>query len=168
MRKANALEKSSTRLHQVAALPMRKTERGLEICLVTTRETGRWTVPKGWPMKGRKDFDAARIEAEQEAGVIGKPAKKPIGTFEYWKRRDTQFDLIEVAVYPLKVTKTLARWKEFAERKVYWALPQEAARLVSEPQLAEILRSIVPPAKTETADEETSPSTAPVLKPETP
>lgn len=165
MRKANALEKSSTRLHQVAALPMRKTERGLEICLVTTRETGRWTVPKGWPMKGRKDFDAARIEAEQEAGVIGKPTKKPIGTFEYWKRRETQFDLIEVAVYPLKVTKTLSRWKEDQERQVRWALPQEAAALVNEPQLADILRSIVPSAKKTAAAPDRDPT--PVLKPET-
>lgn len=144
MRKTNALETAAPRLHQVAALPMRKTARGLEVCLVTTRETGRWTVPKGWPMKGRKDFDAARIEAEQEAGVIGKPGKKAIGTFEYWKRRETQFDLIEVAVYPLKVTKTLTHWKEVAERQVLWTLPQEAARLVNEPQLADILRSIVP------------------------
>lgn len=153
MRKVNILEKTVPRLHQVAALPMRKTERGLEICLVTTRETGRWTVPKGWPMKGRKDFDAARIEAEQEAGVIGKPAKKPIGTFEYWKRRETQIDLVEVTVYPLKVTKTLSRWKEDRERQVRWAPPAEAAGLVNEPQLADILRSIVPAARPPEADE---------------
>jgi 8-oxo-dGTP pyrophosphatase MutT (NUDIX family) len=166
MRKDNVLEKSPPRLHQVAALPMRKTERGLEICLVTTRETGRWTVPKGWPMKGRKDFDAARIEAEQEAGVIGKPTKKPIGTFEYWKRRETQFDLVEVAVYPLKVTKTLSRWKEYAERQVRWALPAEAAGLVNEPQLADILRSIVPAARPREADEAEFAATE--IKPETP
>lgn len=142
MGKPIALLKSLPGLHQVAALPTRETERGLEICLVTTRETGRWTLPKGWPMKGRKDFDAARIEAEQEAGVVGRPSKAAIGTFEYWKRRESQFDLIEVTVYPLKVTKVLSRWKEYGQREVRWATPSEAASLVTEPQLAEILRGI--------------------------
>jgi len=66
-------------LYQVAALPLRKKEALLEVCLVTTRETGRWTVPKGWPMKGIKDFMAAKIEAEQEAGVTGNPDKKRSG-----------------------------------------------------------------------------------------
>ncbi len=141
MGKALAVLKSPQGLQQVAALPMRETERGLEICLVTTRETGRWTLPKGWPMKGRKDFDAARIEAEQEAGVVGRPSKTPIGTFHYWKRRENQFDLVDVAVYPLKVTKVLARWKEYGEREVRWTTPLEASGLVNEPQLAEILRA---------------------------
>jgi hypothetical protein len=58
-------------------------------------------------MKGHKDYIAARIEAKQEAGVTGNPRKQPIGTFLYWKRREEQFDLVNVAVYPLDATKTL-------------------------------------------------------------
>lgn len=38
-------------------------------------------------MKGHKDHEAAAIEAEQEAGLVGRIHKKPIGTYTYWKRR---------------------------------------------------------------------------------
>jgi 8-oxo-dGTP pyrophosphatase MutT (NUDIX family) len=85
-------------LHQVAALPLRKKEAMLEVCLVTTRETGRWTVPKGWPMKGIKDFLAAKIEAEQEAGVTGNPDKKPFGTSSHSQRGDDVQRLLDEGV----------------------------------------------------------------------
>ena len=41
--------------------------------------TGRKTVPKGWRTWGQQDYSAAQFEAEQEAGVTGKPGKNPIG-----------------------------------------------------------------------------------------
>lgn len=129
-------------LHQVAALPMRRRDGRIEVCLITTRTTGRWTVPKGWPMKGRKDFTAARIEAEQEAGVTGKPGKKPIGSFLYWKRRDAHFDLVRVAVYPLDVTRSLETWKEKGERQIRWVDPGDASIVVEEPGLASLLMKI--------------------------
>jgi len=138
-------------LKQVAALPMREQNGRLEVCLVTTRSTGRWTVPKGWPMKGRKDFTAARIEAEEEAGVTGKPGKKPIGSFLYWKRRAEHFDLVNVAVYPLEVTKALSTWKEQGERQVRWAAPGDASIVVEEPGLAALLGTLKPTKRRKTA-----------------
>ena len=130
------------RLPQVAALPMRKVDGRLEVCLVTTRETGRWTVPKGWPMKGISDRLAAEIEAKQEAGVIGKAAKKPLGTFDYWKRRLDRFDLVRVTVYRLAVRKELATWKEMGQRQVRWMSLDDAATMVDEPGLEAILRGL--------------------------
>ncbi len=73
---------------QVAALPVRLDAAGQpRVLLITSRETRRFIVPKGWPMKGRKDYRAAAIEAQQEAGVIGRVHKKPVGSYLYWKRR---------------------------------------------------------------------------------
>jgi hypothetical protein len=43
---------------QFAVLPWRRAER-LEIMLVSSRETGRWVLPKGWPMKGIKPHKTA-------------------------------------------------------------------------------------------------------------
>lgn len=143
MGKSAKAQKTEAPLRQVAALPMRTTDGRLEVCLVTTRETGRWTLPKGWPMKNRKDFNAARIEAEEEAGLRGTPEKTAIGVFHYWKRQETRFDLIEVSVYPLAVTGTLATFKEIKERTVRWMAPLEAAALVDEPDLATLLRTLV-------------------------
>lgn len=132
-------------LAQVAALPWRRRPDGsVEICLVTTRETRRWTIPKGWPMKGEKNRDAARIEAEQEAGVSGRPAKKPIGRFSYFKRRTERFDLVRVEVYALEVTRLLADWPEKTEREVRWMTPTDAAVAVEEPELATLLAAFAP------------------------
>ena len=132
-------------LPQVAALPWRRRADGtLEVCLITTRETRRWTVPKGWPMKGLKDRDAARIEAEQEAGLSGKPDKVPLGAFTYWKRRAERFDLVRVEVYALKVTRQLPNWPEQGERDVRWMSPADAARLVDEPGLTTLLGAFGP------------------------
>jgi 8-oxo-dGTP pyrophosphatase MutT (NUDIX family) len=135
--------RSPDRLSQIAALPMRAVDGRIEVCLVTTRETGRWTVPKGWPMKGLSDREAAAVEAEQEAGVTGKVSKKPLGTFDYWKRRLDRFDLVRVTVYRLKVRKELATWKEKGERQVRWMSLEDAATAVDEPGLEAILKGLV-------------------------
>ena len=34
---------------QVAALPWRRAEGDIEVMLITSRDTGRWVLPKGWP-----------------------------------------------------------------------------------------------------------------------
>jgi 8-oxo-dGTP pyrophosphatase MutT (NUDIX family) len=93
-------------------------------------------------MKGHKDHVAARMEAEQEAGVTGKARKKPIGSFLYWKRREAHFDLVNVEVYPLDVTAVLSTWKEMDERKVCWVDPEDASIVVEEPGLAALLLSL--------------------------
>jgi 8-oxo-dGTP pyrophosphatase MutT (NUDIX family) len=129
---------------QVAALPWRIVEGRLEICLVTTRETRRWTVPKGWPMKRLTDRAAARAEAEQEAGVTGKIAKTAVGTYTYWKRLTDRFDFVRVEVYPLRVVGELAEWKEKGEREVRWLSGDDAARLVDEPELASLIAAFRP------------------------
>jgi len=134
-------------LKQVAALPLRLRDGRVEVCLVTTRTTGRWTVPKGWPIKGCKDFTAAHIEAEEEAGVTGRPHKKPVGSYLYWKRRARHFDLGKVKVYPVDFTKALSTWKEQGERLVRWVAPEDASIVVEEAGLEAILGNIGPKRK---------------------
>jgi 8-oxo-dGTP pyrophosphatase MutT (NUDIX family) len=57
---------------QVAALPVRRNPDGsLSVLLVTSRETRRWVIPKGWPWPDRDDYVAATEEAREEAGVLG-------------------------------------------------------------------------------------------------
>ncbi len=128
--------------HQIAALPFRESAGKLEVCLVTTRETGRWTLPKGWPMKKLKDHASARVEAEQEAGVSGDIYKTSVGTFRYFKRLVDRFELVMVTVYPLPVTKFLATWKEQAARQVQWTSFEDAAEAVEEPELRTLLQEI--------------------------
>ncbi|WP_132250453.1 NUDIX hydrolase [Methylobacterium segetis] len=128
---------------QVAALPFRLAAKGKpEILLVTSRETKRWVIPKGWPMAGRKDHRAAEREAYEEAGLKGQIAKKAVGQYRYDKRLgDGSTVACAVTVYPLQVSDERRRWPEKKQRRRRWYAPAEAAGLVNETDLQELLLS---------------------------
>lgn len=128
---------------QVAALPLRKSDNGTtEVLLVTSRETQRWIVPKGWPMNRKSDAEAA-VEAREEAGAVGTIDPEPIGRFSYFKRHEARFALIEVDVFRLKVLRQLASWPEQQQRLTRWFTPEQAAELVLEPGLSAILLALL-------------------------
>jgi 8-oxo-dGTP pyrophosphatase MutT (NUDIX family) len=128
---------------QIAALPYRIADEGVvEVLLVTSRDTGRWIIPKGWPMKNKKPHKAAAQEAVEEAGVKGAIGSTPIGQYQYWKRRTRDFVLCEVNVYPLQVSKHLKTWAERGQRELRWFTPEEAALHIEEPELAELIRDL--------------------------
>jgi 8-oxo-dGTP pyrophosphatase MutT (NUDIX family) len=122
---------------QYAALPWRRREDGaLEILLITSRETRRWVIPKGWPIKGKKPGPSAAQEAFEEAGVIGDPSRKPLGHYSYDKRLGSgRLQHVRVQVYALKVRELAATWPEQGQREHLWASPAEAASLVQEVDL---------------------------------
>ncbi len=128
---------------QYAALPWREAGRGREVLLVTSRDTGRWVIPKGWPMKKKAPPDAAAREAFEEAGVRGQIGKRPIGTFEYPKRLKSQATVTcKVEVFPLNVREEAETWPERGEREGRWFSPDEAAGVVAEAELREIIRKL--------------------------
>lgn len=128
--------------HQVAALPFRRSANGeVSVLLVSSRETHRPLIPKGWRMKGKSDRKAAAIEAMEEAGVLGTPSKAPIGCYRYWKRLVDCFTLVDVDVYSLEVTENLSDWPERSQRQRQWMSCKDAAVVVDEPGLASILQS---------------------------
>jgi 8-oxo-dGTP pyrophosphatase MutT (NUDIX family) len=122
---------------QVAALPLRLAKNGaIEILLVTSRDTGRWIIPKGWTSKRLRDCKAAAREAKEEAGVKGKILREAIGTYRYIKRELDNSALIEVRVFLLKVSKRCKRWPEKRERRRAWFDLEDAASRVSDPELS--------------------------------
>jgi len=142
-KKINKKQQVRTDSHrrQVAALPFRYAASGsLEILIITSKQTGRFIIPKGWPMKGRADPEAAAIEAREEAGLKGKIRRKPFGKYSYWKRLADQFQLVKVDVYPLEVSRQLETWREKQSRQMAWLSAEEAATLIDEPQLITLIR----------------------------
>jgi 8-oxo-dGTP pyrophosphatase MutT (NUDIX family) len=128
---------------QIAALPFRQRGDGcLLVLLVTSRETGRWVIPKGWPRPDREDWLSATEEAREEAGVIGSADPTSIGTFTYDKRRSTGAVRVQVAVYRLEVTEELATWPECNERQRCWFTLSEAAAAVTEPELRVLITEL--------------------------
>ena len=128
---------------QVAALPVRLDREGrLRVFLITSRETRRFIIPKGWPIKGHKHHRAAAIEAQEEAGLIGRVQKKAIGSYTYWKRRSDCFDYCRVEVFVLDVRHQLPDWKEKGQRQGAWLSLDDAADLVDDPGLVDIIRTL--------------------------
>lgn len=119
---------------------------GVEILLVTSRDTGRWVLPKGNRMALLSAHRAAAREAEEEAGVRGTVGKKPLGTYHYAKwRGEDAYDVAEVTVYALQVTDELSRWKEQGQRERSWVSRADAAEMVEEPELRALITLFSPP-----------------------
>ncbi|SFK03279.1 NUDIX hydrolase [Celeribacter neptunius] len=126
---------------QSAALCWRKGKKGKEILLITSRDTGRWIIPKGWPIAGLDGAGTAAQEAWEEAGV--KPARikrKPLGLYHYIKKLDNGvLAPVEASVYPIEVERLEKTFPEKDERTRRWLSPAQAAALVEEPELREML-----------------------------
>lgn len=126
---------------QVAALPWRRTEDDrFEVMLVTSRGTGRWVLPKGWPEKREEPQEAAAREAAEEAGVSGAISRREVGRFYYGKMLPSGMEWrCEVHVFPLEVDQVADKWPERKKRTRRWFRPQDAARLVQEKDLGELI-----------------------------
>ncbi|MGB7316834.1 MAG: NUDIX hydrolase [Planktotalea sp.] len=130
---------------QFAALCYRLRKGKPEILLVTSRRTRRWIIPKGWPQDGMLPAQSAAIEALEEAGVEGKSYDESLGAFSYTKQHVSGRSLPCVAlVYPLKVKTIHDSYREVKQRKRKWFRLAQAARKVSDPELAFIISNFDP------------------------
>ncbi len=129
---------------QVAVICQRGSGASREFLLITSRNTGRWIVPKGWPITGLDGPSSALQEAWEEAGVRDAQIDaEPVGHYTYDKRLDNGASLPVLAtVYLAQVEKLSETYPEVDERTREWVSPQEAARRVNEPELKAILRTI--------------------------
>lgn len=113
-----------------------------QVLLVTSRETRRWVIPKGWPFHDMPDHEAAAAEAREEAGAVGAISDAVHGTYCYAKLLNTGSRTLEVSVYLLDVAELLDTWPEATERERRWFDIAEAARAVAEPDLAQLIASL--------------------------
>ena len=125
---------------QFAALCYRYQKDKLRVLLITSRKTGRWIIPKGWPIDGKTPAETAMQEAWEEAGVVGNYDDVCLGLFSYRKYFEEADDLPCVAmVFPVKVKHLEDKYPEAGQRKRKWVSRNRAAKMVSEPELARIL-----------------------------
>lgn len=113
--------------------------------MITSRDSGRWVIPKGWSMKGKKPHEAAAIEAWEEAGVRGAVKKKPVGRYTYLKELDDgDIAPCVVDVFQIEADEVKAQFKERGQRVLEWVSPDEAARRVREVELKSLLVEFQP------------------------
>ena len=130
---------------QFAALCFRVERKGLEFLLVTSRGSGRWMLPKGWPIDGLTPAQTASREAFEEAGVEGKPLEICIGHYHYSKDIGSKGTLPCIAaVYPVRVTGMSKKFPEHGERRRIWLKRKKAADTVDDAALKTIIGNFDP------------------------
>jgi 8-oxo-dGTP pyrophosphatase MutT (NUDIX family) len=133
------------KIEQYAAICYRRLPQSeaLEVLLITTRESGRWVIPKGWAMDKKLPHQVAEREAWEEAGVRGKAKKKPFGYYTYLKSLDTGDKVPSIVqVHLVEVVALEAEFPEQGQRSIAWFPPHEAATLVREPELKGLLGNV--------------------------
>lgn len=130
---------------QIAALCYRIKDGKCQVLLITSRDTGRWIIPKGWPEHEQTAPHAAKLEAWEEAGAKGRMIEQCIGVYSYSKMlsRDQKIPCL-VMVFPLEVEKLHSDYPEHTMRKRKWFSRKKAAKRVNEPELARILKDFDP------------------------
>jgi 8-oxo-dGTP pyrophosphatase MutT (NUDIX family) len=125
---------------QVAALCHQGTGHARRYLLVTSRGTGRWIIPKGWPIRGLSCSQTAMQEAWEEAGVTdGDATPNPMARYTYHKRKEFGLGVpVETLVYSVAVKQMSDNFPEAHERKLIWVKPETAATMVDEPELQRI------------------------------
>jgi len=129
---------------QTGALPWRlgRSKRP-QVLLVTGRRSGRWMIPKGWPMTGKSLALAAETEAFEEAGVEGTIDPEPLGEFLHMKQHLLMGELeVRILVYPLAVERELEEWPEIGERERRWFSLRQAAENVESAELGDLIRRL--------------------------
>lgn len=128
-------------------MPYRKSGLGpassIELLLITS-SSKRWIIPKGDIDDGMEPHLAAEQEAFEEGGVRGRIDDRSIGTFRTCKEQDGAAIPVDVEVFPLEVTEQLDGWPEMEQRQRQWFPLPEAAAVVEEAELRDILRSFAP------------------------
>jgi 8-oxo-dGTP pyrophosphatase MutT (NUDIX family) len=134
---------TNTILHQAGVIAYRIVDGELRVLLMTSRETGRWIIPKGNIEPGATPRAAAEREAYEEAGVRGVAAATPHGFYTYFKRLGSgEQRAATVEVYLLRVTECLKKWPEKGERRLSWVSTEAAIKLVEEPGIAPLLQRL--------------------------
>lgn len=129
---------------QFAALCYRYKNDKLQVCIVTTRGSGRWILPRGWPTHKKTAHDGAAIEAYEEAGITGQVFPNAVGTYVYDKPLDDGVAPVLVVVYAIHATQVAKKWPEKSERKRKWVSLRTAAKKLDEPGLKQIVAHFDP------------------------
>ncbi|MDO5505383.1 MAG: NUDIX hydrolase [Pseudoxanthomonas suwonensis] len=129
---------------QVAALCLRGSGDARQVLLVTSRDTGRWLLPKGWPMRGKGLAASALEEAWEEAGVRGTVQPRSVGRYHDIKRAPggAMDEPVRVLVFRVDDVRMHSEFPEAGQRERQWVSPAEAARMVEEGSLADLLRRV--------------------------
>jgi len=125
---------------QIAALPCRVRNGELQVCLITSRRTRRWIIPKGWPEPDLSHSDTAKLEAWEEAGLEGKVVPETFASYKATKDLEDGLEMpIRMDVYLMIEPEQKKRFPEVGQRKVKWLCIDKASERISDEGLRRLL-----------------------------
>jgi phosphohistidine phosphatase len=129
----------ATRIAQTCVIPFRWDGDEPTFCLITSLKKNRWIFPKGIIDPGETREETARNEAMEEAGLRGRLIGRPIGYYEDSKWGAT----LDVTVLLMEVDRCDDHWQEANLRERCWVGSDEALRLLTKPELRQMLRHAI-------------------------
>jgi 8-oxo-dGTP pyrophosphatase MutT (NUDIX family) len=133
---------SGRAIQQYAAICYRRQSPSaeVEVLLISARASGRWIIPKGWPIEQKLPHQVAEREAWEEAGIKGKAKKRAFGYYTYLKTLEGGDKVPSVVqVHLLEVASIANHFPEQGQRIAVWLSPHDAALRVREPELRSML-----------------------------
>lgn len=128
------------RIHfdQSGVIPYRKKNGRTEVLLVTSIRRKNWIIPKGFIEYHLSPFQSAKKEAFEEAGVKGSNTTKILGSYTVRKNGSE----LLTKIYSMKVTRVFKDYPEKNLRKRKWFSVYDAAKKVSIPEIARMIRKL--------------------------
>jgi predicted NUDIX family NTP pyrophosphohydrolase len=132
-------------LNQAGVIAYRILDGKVQVLLMTSRDTGRWIIPKGNINGHSTALKAAQKKAYEEAGVRGAITSSiPLGSYTYSKKLTSgEARSATVEVYLLRIKERLKKWPEKGERKFSWVTTKEAIGIVEEPGVVPLLQRLM-------------------------
>jgi 8-oxo-dGTP pyrophosphatase MutT (NUDIX family) len=109
------------------------------VCLITSRSSRRWVIPKGNLEPGKTAGEVALQEAWEEAGLTGVIQREPVGTYLYEKAGNR----FRVTVFVMQVTSVSNHWPERTERTRRWLEPERALAQIDDAGLRRVLDKVI-------------------------
>jgi hypothetical protein len=123
---------------QVAALPYRKRDKGVEFFLLRTTSS-RWAFPKSNAVKSEDPWRTAEAAAYDEGGLLGSVQKQPIAIFRHKKFGSNKELLVAAYIFAVDESKTrLPRRREFK-----WVKAEEIDKFVADGRDIEYMKEMV-------------------------
>jgi 8-oxo-dGTP pyrophosphatase MutT (NUDIX family) len=111
---------------QSGVIPYRFKDGSLQILLITSIKRKRWIVPKGYVEFNLSEFESAKKEAFEEAGVSGSNETIDIGVFKYRKNGS----LTNIHLFSMEVIDEHNNYPEKNLRERRWFPLDEAVKVV--------------------------------------
>lgn len=129
----------SDRFYQACAIPYRFGDNGIEFCLVTSRKSGKWSLPKGTIRSEDTVSDTLIRQSQKEAGIRGELVDAPIGSYSYHK-----WDMVlDVVVLVMLVTECDDEWPDDQMRQRCWASGDEAIELLNKDDHKKLVKKAI-------------------------